>query len=175
MSYVAKKRDTLPPLPTGDYSAMLEDYEIVPSKFDPAKESAKLLFSILAPQDYAGRRLSMYVTPIVSPKSKFTKIAAALLGNSPSGDLDLDELLQKRAILTVTVTDGDDGQFNRIAEVRAARPTPPARPAPAPAQRPAAPVSKPTPTAAPADDEGWWESTLQSEQAALADTSSSVY
>ena len=176
MSYIAKKRDALPPMPTGDYLAMLEDYEVLPSKFDPNKESVKLLFGIVAPQDYAGRRLSMYVTPIVAPKTKFTKIAAALLGNPPSDDLDLDELLQKRAVLTVTVTDAADGQFNRIAEVRAPRPTPPARPAPATqAQRPAAPASKPTQAPAPVDDDdGWWEATLQSEQAALADTSSSV-
>ena len=177
MSYIAKKRDALPPMPTGDYLAMLEDYEVLPSKFDPNRESVKLLFGIVAPQDYAGRRLSMYVTPVISVKSKFAKIAAALLGNPPAGDLDLDDLLQKRAVLTVTVTSGDDGEFNKIVEVRAPRPTPPARQTAATqAQRPAAPASKPAPAPAPVDDDaGWWESTLQSEQAALADSAASVY
>lgn len=80
--------------------------------------------------------LMAWASPTLTPKSKLTRWAGALLGSTWSGgDLETDSLVGKTARAVVTITAGSDGQERNkvleLAPLRRVAPTPAAA-APAP-------------------------------------------
>ena len=138
-------------LPTGSYKVVLTGIEEKVGQFG---EQFRLSLEVLE-GEYEGRRLTAWCSPVLSPKSKLTRWAAALLGDEmPEGALDVDWLINRTAVADVLETEGKDGAtFSKVVELkpirRPARPSPAPRPAPA-AARPAPAPARPAPAKASA-------------------------
>lgn len=148
------ERVEYPTVPTGAHKVILTGIEEKVGQFG---EQFQLSLEVLE-GDYEGRRLTAWCSPILSPKSKLTRWAAALLGDEmPEGALDVDWLINRTAVADVLETEGKDGAtFSKVVELRPIRrparpapvtPSPTPRPAPAAAARPApAKASTPPPS-----------------------------
>ena len=104
---------------TGEYRVRVADLSVESSPFEPNRQQAKFTFELLdAP--YAGQRLTAFATLSGSPKAKLTRWAGILLSRAlrPNESLNLGELIGKEAIAVVVVRSGENGDFNRVEDLR---------------------------------------------------------
>lgn len=108
-------------LPAGEYDAEISDVEERSGNFGP-----QLIWTFQLRGAHKGRCLKAYSSAKFSQKAKlYAWVGAVLFAGRPiprDFKLDTDELIGQRVKLVVTVEEKEDGDFNRVEEVR-----PPAR------------------------------------------------
>lgn len=90
----------------GVYTVELVDYDgPKPSTFDVDKETIELHFAIRDDDDYDGVKIRQYFGYTMHERSKLYGAVKALIGGQIDDDdeLDLDDLMGKRALGTVTI------------------------------------------------------------------------
>ena len=107
-------------VPTGEYPAQIAS--VLPAEGDYGPQ-LKLRFELLAP-GYEGKFLVGWCSQSFSPKSKLWAWTRAALGReiTESEDFDSEAIVGKVVRLVVVTKAGDGGEYNRVAEVKAARP-----------------------------------------------------
>ena len=121
-------------LEPGEYLVKVESVQQTDGKYG---EQLRIMLRVLhAGGELSDALLMAWASPTLTPKSKLTRWAGALLGSSWSGaDLETDTLVGKVGRAVVTITAGSDGQERNkvidLAPLRRVAPTPAAA-APAP-------------------------------------------
>ena len=133
-------------LPVGEYEAAIGAVVVEPSKFGQG-DQVRIRFDLKA-RGFEDRSVFGYCSATFSLTSKLFQWARAAFGGREipaSYDLDTDQLLDRRVLITLVQRAGDDGVMrNKIDNVRAVNG---GRPAPAAVRNPA-PGPAPTSTAA---------------------------
>ena len=104
-------------LEPGEYLVRVESVQQTDGKYG---NQLRIMLRVLhAGGELSDALLMAWASPTLTPKSKLTRWAGALLGPTWSGsDLETDSLVGKTARAVVTITAGSDGQErNKVMEL----------------------------------------------------------
>ena len=103
----------------GEYSGKLVEYEDQgeqDDKFNPGETTHRVQ---LVWQLKGGAKQYQWVKVSLHPMSRLYEIATALLGSNPPDELDMDDLVDKSAYLTIAHYQGNDGRTkSKITDIR---------------------------------------------------------
>jgi hypothetical protein len=106
----------------GEHVAKLAEFEDQgeqPDKFNPGQTSHRMQ---LIWQLKGGGRQYQWVKVSLHPMSRFYEIATALLQDNPPGELEVEDLIGKSAIITIKHYSGDDGRKkSKVVDIRPSR------------------------------------------------------
>jgi len=107
-------------IPVGEYPAKIAS--VLPAEGDYGPQ-LKVRFELLSP-GCEGKSLAGWCSQSFSPKSKLWGWTKAALGReiAEGEDFDSEAVVGKVVRLTVVTKAGDNGEYNKIADVKPARP-----------------------------------------------------